>query len=67
MKAYVLKEVESGKCRSQNLFVKDDSYHRKLINASIYETHEEAKYQADSLNRMSEGFVEVVEIELKEN
>ncbi|MGG3448720.1 hypothetical protein [Domibacillus aminovorans] len=34
MKAYVLKE-KTGRYRCHNVYVKDESYHRNIVNASM--------------------------------
>lgn len=68
MKAYVLKETESGRFRCNNLYVSDESYHFNVVNASMYSDKKEAEYHAKSLNRMTNReFVKVVEIEITIN
>ena len=66
MNAYVLQEVESGRYRCQNVYIKDASYHTKLMNAVMYESKEEADYYANSMNRVAEReYVKVIPIEIR--
>lgn len=62
-KAYVLKELKSGRYRCHNVYVSDEAYHKNIINASMYDTLEEAEYYKDSINRMcNEEFVKIVPV-----
>lgn len=54
-KAWVIKETDTGRYRCQNLYVRDHDYHFNIVNAVIYDSEDEAKYQADNMNKLA-GF-----------
>lgn len=48
--AWALKETDTGRYRCRNLYVKEESYHRNILNAELYNSELEAKVFAKKMN-----------------
>lgn len=65
--AFVLREIDTGRYRCQNLFINNDEYQKNIVNAQIYQKQEDAESIKCSLEKnLDQEFFKIVPVVLME-